>query len=195
MIDVLPVIDTISAENERDYMAELFDRYSKKVKLLAFSILGNESDAEDAVGMTFIKLIRYRDRLSSMDEAQLMGWIALVTRCCCLDFKKKRDRFRMLSIDGAYEDDDGAYSNIDIADDIDIAHDIVRNEAVEQLHRAINELSSPAREIIMLKYFNDMSNVMTADLLDMKPSTVGTVLQRSLKKLRTMLEGYYDERK
>lgn len=101
----------------------------------------------------------------------------------------------MLSIDGAYEDDDGAYSNIDIADDIDIAHDIVRNEAVEQLHRAINELSSPAREIIMLKYFNDMSNVMTADLLDMKPSTVGTVLQRSLKKLRTMLEGYYDERK
>lgn len=146
MIDVLPAIETISAENERDYMAELFDRYSKKVKLLAFSILGNESDAEDAVGMTFIKLIRYRDRLPSMDEAQLMGWIAPVTRCCCLDFKKRRDRFRMLSIDGAYEDDDGAYSNIDIADDIDIAHDIVRNEAVEQLHRAINELSSERRK-------------------------------------------------
>lgn len=73
MIDVLPAIETISAENERDYMAELFDRYSIKVKLLAFSILGNESDAEDAVGMTFIKLIKYRDRLSSMDEAQLIS--------------------------------------------------------------------------------------------------------------------------
>lgn len=41
-----------------------------------------------------------------------------------------------------------------------------------------------------MKYYEEMQNVEIANMLGLNPSTVGTILQRSLQKLRKCMEEY-----
>ena len=52
------------------------------------------------------------------------------------------------------------------------------------LRQALSELPERERLIIYYKFFEEKNNRQIAMLLDMNESTVGTVLSRSLKKLR-----------
>ena len=70
---------------------------------------------------------------------------------------------------------------------------MIRQETVEVLKKAIDALPSPAREIILLRYYHDMTHREIADVLNMNASTVRSVFQRSLAKLRKELEGYVHE--
>lgn len=184
--------------NEAKFDFELFERYAARVKRLALNILNNEHDAEDAVGITFMKIIKYKDKFIGIDEKQVTRRISLITKCVCIDILKKRSHDCMNISSSLYSDadDDDCESDIEtkISDDTDVVRDVLANEASDRLHSVINALDSPAREIILFKYFDDMTNVEIAALLDMNASTVGTILQRSLKKLRKMLEDYYNDK-
>lgn len=194
MIDILLAIQVIDDADEREYIGKLYEKYSKKVKRLALNILKNEQDADDAVGNTFLKIIKYRDKFMGIEESQLKGRISLVTRCACFDFLDKRDKITFVSMTEAVEDDEGNRQDMEIADDIDLLREMLTTESVERLHQVICTLDSPAKEIVMLKYFDDMSNVSIGDLLCMNASTVGTILQRSLQKLKKILKEYHDDK-
>lgn len=194
VIDILLAIQVIDDADEREYIGKLYEKYSKKVKRLALNILKNEQDADDAVGNTFLKIIKYRDKFMGIEESQLKGRISLVTRCACFDFLDKRDKITFVSMTEAVEDDEGNRQDMKIADDIDLLREMLTTESVERLHQAICTLDSPAKEIVMLKYFDDMSNVSIGDLLCMNASTVGTILQRSLQKLKKILKEYHDDK-
>lgn len=194
MIDILLAIQVIDDADEREYIGKLYEKYSKKVKRLALNILKNEQDADDAVGNTFLKIIKYRDKFMGIEESQLKGRISLVTRCACFDFLDKRDKITFVSMTEAVEDDEGNRQDMEIADDIDLLREMLTTVSVERLHQAICTLDSPAKEIVMLKYFDDMSNVSIGDLLCMNASTVGTILQRSLQKLKKILKEYHDDK-
>ena len=183
MIDILLAIQAIEDADEREYIGELFEKYSKKVKRLALNILKNEQDADDAVGITFLKIIKYREKFIGIEENQLKGRISL----------DKRDKITFVSMTEVVEDDEGNSRDMEIADDIDLLREMLTTESVEKLHQAIRTLDSPAKEIVMLKYFDNMSNVSIADLLSMNVSTVGTILQRSLQKLKKLLKEYHDD--
>ena len=107
MIDILLAIQVIDDADEREYIGKLYEKYSKKVKRLALNILKNEQDADDAVGNTFLKIIKYRDKFMGIEESQLKGRISLVTRCACFDFLDKRDKITFVSMTEAVEDDEG----------------------------------------------------------------------------------------
>ena len=107
MIDILLAIQAIEDADEREYIGELFEKYSKKVKRLALNILKNEQDADDAVGITFLKIIKYREKFMGIEEKQLKGRISLVTRCACFDFLDKRDKLTVVSMTEVVEDDKG----------------------------------------------------------------------------------------
>ena len=158
------------------------------------NILKNEQDADDAVGITFLKIIKYREKFMGIAENQLKGRVSLVTRCACFDFLDKRDKLTVVSMTEVVEDDEGNSNVMEIADDIDLLREMLTAESVERLHQAIRTLDSPAKEIVMLKYFDNMSNVSIADLLSMNASTVGTILQRSLQKLKKLLKEYHDDK-
>ena len=55
------------------------------------------------------------------------------------------------------------------------------------IKQQINKLKTPAKEIIIYKYFYDMKNTEIAELLGINASTVGTILSRNIKRIRDML--------
>lgn len=195
MIDILLAIEAIEDEQEREFIGELFDRYSKRVKALAWGILGNEEDAEDAMGTTFYKVIKYKNKFIGINENMIKGRLKLITQCTCYDMLDKKNGLSVTSISNAVEDDEGTVNDLEIPDDFDILEDIVRRESIEVVMKGLDSLKTPDREIVILRYYDELSNVEIADLLSMNVSTVGTNLQRSLAKLKKELMRYYDDKK
>ncbi len=195
MIDILLAIETIENESEREFIGQLFEQYSQRIKKAAWKILENEEDAEDALVLTFIKVIKYRDKFIGIDDTRLRSRLHLITKCTCFDMLSKRNGLPVMSVSNAVEDDEGGMSDLEIPDDIDILEDVLREESVQILSQSIETLKSPAKEIVILRYYEGIPNVEIADLLSMNPSTVGTILQRALNKLKKELVKYYDDKK
>ena len=172
--------------DERELVQQLFFTYGRQVKALAGRILRNEQDAEDALHDTFLKIIQYREKFFRLDGDETARLIVIYTRSVCFNLYRRRQRERGIFV----PDTDDA----DIArqtDGIDLLERVLAQESAERLRDAINTLSAPAREIVLLKYYSNFSNTEIAALLGLPASTVGTILWRSLKKIRERTEAYF----
>ena len=193
MLSVSLAMLDIQTDRERDLVKSLFREYAPQVKAWAMRYLGNPTDAEDAASVTFLKIIRYRDKFADAGEEKIRGLIALYTKCVCFDMLRKKNGLPVVSVSNGYEEDEEESRDLELPDEVDIPAELIRQETVEVLKKAIDALPSPAREIILLRYYHDMPHSEIADVLNMNASTVRSVFQRSLAKLRKELEGYVHE--
>jgi RNA polymerase sigma-70 factor (ECF subfamily) len=74
--------------NQSDQIAQLYDDYGDMVFRLAYSVLLNRADAEDAVQDMFIKIIGKVPEFG--DRAQEKAWISRVIVNQCKDQLRKR---------------------------------------------------------------------------------------------------------
>ena len=193
MLSVSLAMLDIQTDRERDLVKSLFREYAPRVKAWAMRYLGNPTDAEDAASVTFLKIFRYRDKFADAGEEKIRGLIALYTKCVCFDMLRKKNGLPVVSVSNGYEEDEEESRDLELPDEVDIPAELIRQETVEVLKKAIDALPSPAREIILLRYYHDMPHSEIADVLNMNASTVRSVFQRSLAKLRKELEGYVHE--
>ena len=75
-----------------------------------------------------------------------------------------------------------------ISDDYDFESVIVKKEKYKDLYLAISKLSEKDREIIRLKYWEDLSNKEIGDILNISAKTVSNRHSLSLKKLKDLME-------
>ena len=87
-----------------------------------------------------------------------------------------------------YFDQDGNPIVDTISDDYDFESAIVEKEKYKDLYLAISKLSEKNREIIRLKYWEDLSNKEIGDILNISAKTVSNRHSLSLKKLKDLME-------
>jgi RNA polymerase sigma-70 factor, ECF subfamily len=68
----------------------LYLQHGGRMKSIAFNLMGNTSDAEDAVQESFLKV--YRSIRSFQGHSSLSTWIYRILVNTCLDLKRKRRR-------------------------------------------------------------------------------------------------------
>lgn len=190
MFGILLTISNIENTDERELVQKLFFTYARRVKALARYILKNDADAEDALHNVFLNIIKYRRKFMQIDRDETERLIVIYTRSVCFNMRKHRYKIAFIPTGNAEIDEDGDMTDMEFADETDILGELVEKENRSILAAAINALGTPAREIVLLKFYEEMSNVEIADMLGLNASTVGTVLQRSLQKLRKRMEGY-----
>ncbi len=84
--------DLLAACRRGDLRAveRLYDAHSARLKSVAFHILGNRQDAEDAVQETFVKL--YRAIGSFQGQSGIGTWLCRILINVCYDLARKRKR-------------------------------------------------------------------------------------------------------
>ena len=180
-------------ESERELFGRLYDDYSKKVKELAISILHSDSQADDIVNDTFVKVIRYKEKFLDVSDDERIRLIVICARSICFNIHKRNKKIRFESMDSYYHDDEGNSVKLELPNDIDLLKIIVDDETGIYLQNAIDKLKSPAKDMVILKFYHEMKNIEIAEFYKMNPSTVNTIIHRSIKRLRRELERYlYD---
>jgi len=135
------------------------------------TLLRDRAAAEDVTALAFERAYRRRrtfDRRRGGERAWLFG----IARNAALDELRRRGRHATLALD-PHELDAPA-----IEDDVDGA---LRRSAVRL---AVGELTPRERELVALKFHAGLSNAEIARVLGVSESNAGTLLHRTMTKLR-----------
>lgn len=193
MINLLLAIEAIDDPKERELIGNIFEKYSSYSKRIAYHYINNADDAEDIMVNAFFKVIKYRYKFVDANEEKIKAKIYLYTKCSALDYIRKRDKIKFISYNNVYEDEQGNNFDLDLSDEIDILRDIISGEVQDSIRVAVDSLKHPAKEIIQLKFWEDHSNVEIAELLGMNPSTISTIVSRTVAKLKVEMEEYAND--
>ena len=139
----------------------------------ALALLGSETDAEDAMQETYLRLWRQADRMEAMQNAE--GFFVQTLRNICLNLIRSRRRLSSL--------EPMAY----LADDDDELREQVLSEDRLRLRQAIGQLQPKARSMVTMFYFSQMSSQQIADVLGETDANVRSTLSRARAQLRELL--------
>jgi RNA polymerase sigma-70 factor (ECF subfamily) len=160
--------------------------YKDKIFHLAYRMLNNRHEAEDAVQETFLRVYT---NLHRYDETQKFStWIFRIGTNLCIDRLRKRKNMTY-SLDAEMPDGEGNdyYAMLPGHEDTPEKQVIV-SETQQQIRDAIETLPVKYKSVVILRYLHDMSLQEIGDVLDMPVTTVKTRVHRGREFLRKKLE-------
>ncbi|MFG2905063.1 SigE family RNA polymerase sigma factor [Kitasatospora sp. NPDC048286] len=168
-----PVTALVSADGpgprEPDFEAFAATRWRRLVRT-AYLLTGDHHEAEDVVQATFAKVFRNWSRISRLDEPDAYVHRALVNNNLN---RHRRRRVRQLLVpvlpDRASTAGGGGHRDV---------------EERSVLLQALAELPQRQRAVVVLRYWEDMSERQVADVLGCSPGNVKSQASRGLAKLR-----------
>lgn len=139
--------------------------------------LRNREKAEDLVQETFLRLLRQLQRASI--PAQIRPWLYKVALNLCRDYWKSISYRNDQQTDLPFsERQDEGPSVIEIFE---------RQETRKEILHSLDQLSSIQREIVLLRFYQELKLQEISNIMDIPLSTVKTNLYQALKKLRSQL--------
>ena len=154
----------------------LFERYKNLVYRTSFLLLGDTDEADEALQEVFLKVYR---SLSSYQPAKgaFTTWLYRITTNDCLNRMRGMKRDRFVPLDMAHHDNPPA-----------ALIQNSRQEADQDLQRALVRLSDKLRVVIVLRYYGGLSYADIAESLSIPIGTVKSRLDLGLRTLRKELE-------
>jgi RNA polymerase sigma-70 factor, ECF subfamily len=160
--------------------AQLVERYKTPVYNLAYRMLGNGEDAEDAAQETFL---RAYSQLRSYDSSRkFSSWILSITAHHCIDQLRRR-RFAWLPID-AIDGFDWLWSDTKQPDE-----EVIDGEDRDEVRRMLLTLPPKYRLVIVLRYWYDLSYQEIARVTKMSEAAIKTRLHRARDMLADQMRG------
>jgi RNA polymerase sigma-70 factor, ECF subfamily len=154
----------------------------------ALVLAQNRTDAEDLVQETYLRAIRAMGRLR--EDSNVKGWLFTILRNVWLNELRQRRRAPE-SVD--VEADERLFSLAD--DNMKSPHDAyVLNVERRHLRAALQQLPEEAREVVLLREWEELSYQEIATILDCPVGTVMSRLSRARSKLRNLLSSILGKR-
>jgi len=168
------ILELLDARQYDAAFAPLLERYKSKVFRLAFSIMRNETQAEDAAQDVLVKI--WKGLPAYHGGASLSTWIYTITRNTCLTELKRRDRHPTVSLQEPEMEAASAW--IPALQSADPEPGLEMD--VEFL---LAKLTENYRQVITLFYLEQKAYEEVALMLGLPLGTVKTLLFRAKKEL------------
>lgn len=174
-----------TVEGDVEAFNELVNRHHTKIYGLAYRMLGNSEDAEDATQETFLEA--YKSIKTFRFQSQFGTWLYRVGMNTCNQYiRKAKTRNRMLD---AYTEETAVRG---VAEEQEIPERMaIKTEQREVVQAAIDRLPPKQREVITLYYMQHLKYKEIAEVLNCSLGTVASRLNKAMQNLKTKLEKYY----
>jgi len=176
-------------DGEKEFLENLYDRYSRRIYKYHYVKLKNVQAAECAMMDTFVRLIQNAEKLMECSEAELESKINMYSLEVFLDTNRKQrrnERVEAYSLDEKNEEE----REQEAISECDLIAGLLQNELMEKIIEEIKKLEPRDQQIMIYKVQFDMRNKDIAEKMGMNQSTVNTVVHRIYKYLRNKMEGY-----
>ncbi|MHB0867138.1 MAG: RNA polymerase sigma factor [Thermoleophilia bacterium] len=176
-------------------LENLVSRYEERVYNLAYRILGNREDAEDALQDTFISVIRALDGFQ--ERSSFSTWLYRITTNAALTKLRKRsrkDKSEGEFLDEVYSVQEQAQEQVKMSDwSANPVESLLGDEAVGVMEAAIAELPEAYRVVFVLRDVEGLPAAEVAEVLDLSVPAVKSRLHRARLFLRNQLSRYFTE--
>jgi RNA polymerase sigma-70 factor, ECF subfamily len=177
-------------KGDPDAITELIGRYQHRLFRFLVRMVGDPGTAEDLFQQTWIRLM---EKIGSYDARRnFEAWLFAIARNLAIDHLRRR---RGISLD---EPDDSGQAPVEclMAAGPDVLSQLLDFERGALLATAIEELPAIHREVLTLRFEEDMKLEQIAEVAGVPLSTVKSRLHRALESLRTRIEasgkGFYE---
>lgn len=177
---------------ERELFHALIRPYERGAYILAYSILRNREDAEEAVQQAMLHIFA---RLSQLDEAEkFKPWAMRVVENEAKMHRRKRRQnlYESIDVSNSETGEEKAFRPRQFADWHDLPSDIVEQKEVrEAIWKALGELPDIYREVLILRDMQHLDVAETAQVLGIGQSAVKTRLHRARLMMRESLTPFF----
>jgi RNA polymerase sigma-70 factor (ECF subfamily) len=158
-------------------------QHARLVYRVAYSVLRNHHDAEDATQETFVRVLRYRRKLAGVRDPRT--WLARIAWRVAVERRPRRSE---IALDDVAEAVEKVRASVAGADDM-----VMSAEMKNFLQALIAALPAKLRDPLTLSTVEEMSPTDIAEVLGLKEAAVRSRLFRARQilreKLTSLLEG------
>ena len=159
-------------------LAALVSQYAGTLYRVAFSVLRNASDAEDAVQEAFLRVLRHRDSLGEVRDQRV--WLIRIVWNIVLD-RKRRSKTR--------PETDDVTELARVLPAQGLSAEQIASAAQHHAHvlACVDRLPAKERQVLMLSAFEELSSVEIASVLGITESSVRSRLFRARNLMAGLL--------
>ncbi|MDR2557981.1 MAG: RNA polymerase sigma factor [Oscillospiraceae bacterium] len=158
-------------------LAQVYEEFFPKIYNFIFYKVMHKQVTEDLTSTVFLKVTENFDSYD-IKKGSISTWLFTIAQNTINDYFRSR-RIQV--------DFDDLTNTTALSVDFEEQAAIIRDEDLRELYSALAGLGDLTREIISQKYFGEKSIRKIAKDLNMNESTVSTVHNRGLEKLRKLM--------
>ncbi len=184
----------IAMEAATPTVEKLVADHTGMVFRIAYSILRNHHDAEDAAQECFLRVWKQKDRLHEVSNAKT--WLARIAWTTALDKRRSSRTMVSLSVVSLNDEQSGAELAQSIPD-LAVAADqqLASAQMQQMLERLIVRLPEDLRSTLELSTVQELNSAEIAEVMKIPEGSVRTRLFRARKQLKEKLTVLLEGRK
>lgn len=165
------LLSTLETEEEKSKFKAIYYEYRMLMANRAFDILGDRGLTEDAVQNAFLKILKNIKCVGEVKSTKTKNFVVIITENCAKDIYRKERRTRL-------------FKHMDYDESTDYLEDEIETKiSVENVKRQIGELPEAYSDVLLLKYFNGLSDREIASALSLTVAAVRKRLYRGRQRL------------
>ncbi len=169
-------------QGDEDAFGLLYERFSSGLYSMALRIVGNETEAQDALQDAFTHIWK---KAAAYDRTRSspFTWAVMITRNRSIDRVRSRARVTRI-VEKATEE----FSH-QLQADVESADAAEWREERARVRTALEKVTPDQREALELAFFSDLTHEEVAEKLNAPLGTVKARIRRVMIKLREILQG------
>lgn len=161
----------------------LVDRYQKKIYTTIFLIVKDQEIAEDLLQDVFVKVVNTINSDKYNEEGKFQPWVMRIAHNLAIDYFRKAKRYPTILM----EDGSNIFNSLKFSEET-VEDRQVRDENIDLLKRLIEELPESQKEVLVMRYYVDMSFQEIADQTGVSINTALGRMRYALIHLRKKMK-------
>lgn len=165
-----------AVKGDEEAFLGLLMEYNQHLYKCAYYYLGNKEDVMDALQETAFKAFKYRKKLKK-DSTNIRAWFTQILINYCRDVLKKRGKVILFENIAKVQDS----AEVEEGFDETVIDNALLKDALEQI-------GTPYKEVLMLRYLRDMKIREIAFVMDKPESTIKSQIKKGESLCRKIME-------
>lgn len=161
----------------------LVDRYQKKIYTTIVLIVKDQEIAEDLLQDVFVKVVNTINSDKYNEEGKFQPWVMRIAHNLAIDYFRKAKRYPTILM----EDGSNIFNSLKFSEET-IEDRKVRDEGIDLVKRLIEELPETQKEVLIMRYYVDMSFQEIADQTGVSINTALGRMRYALIHLRKKMK-------
>lgn len=168
-------LSALETAQDKSEFEDLYIKYKQRMYAIAYKILHNVEDSEDAVHEAFMAIAKNFKKIKNFSCQDKERYIVIIVRNVSIDIyrKNKKDSEYLAELD-----DNQPPVNVNFFENIDY----------QKLLQTISELPLIYKDILFMHYVNHYTNNEISKMLDISVDNVWKRIERAKKLLKEKLE-------
>jgi RNA polymerase sigma-70 factor (ECF subfamily) len=163
-------------DGDTEAFGELYKIFLSRIYRFVYYLTGDEFSAEDITQNTFLRAWKSLPNFS-FNEGTFQSYLYTIARNLVIDDQRKKKAY---SLEG--------YENI-LESKENLENAVWKNEASEKVHQALADLDADDREILILRFFEEMQFEEISKVIGKESGAIRVKIHRLMEKLRQKLDG------